>query len=107
MQDEEKGRAGSSLRDWGDATFERIERPDPREVTGMSYANYDKLDDDGLAPPGTRVVGKDILIGKTKRVRVDMDRCAASSPLMYAGAVRSPLMHAVAAQADGAPPVRL
>ena len=76
VQDEEKGRAGSSLRDWGDSTFERIERPDAREVTGMSHANYDKLDDDGLVPPGTRVVGKDIMIGKTKRVRQDMDRCA-------------------------------
>jgi DNA-directed RNA polymerase beta subunit len=77
VQDEEKGRAGSSMRDYGDSVFERIQRPDPREVTGMSHANYDKLDEDGLVPPGTRVVGKDILIGKTRRVRQDVDRCAA------------------------------
>lgn len=79
MQDEEKGRAGSSLRDWGDSTFERIERPDPREVTGMNVANYDKLDDDGLVPPGTRVVGRDIMIGKTRRVRQDIDRWRSAS----------------------------
>jgi hypothetical protein len=52
VQDEEKGRVGSSYRDYGDSVFERIQRPDPREVTGMSHGNYDKLDDDGLVPPG-------------------------------------------------------
>lgn len=40
------------MRDYGDSVFERIQRPDPREVTGMSHGNYDKLDDDGLVPPG-------------------------------------------------------
>jgi hypothetical protein len=74
-QDEERGRAGAALRDWGDSTFERIEKPDPRECTSMTHANYSKLDEDGLVAPGTRVVGKDVLIGKTKRVRQDVDRC--------------------------------
>jgi hypothetical protein len=75
LQDEEKGKAGAALRDWGDSTFERIERPEARETAGMAHGNYDKLDADGLVPPGTRVVGKDVLIGKTKRVRQDVDRC--------------------------------
>lgn len=42
----------------------------------MTHANYSKLDEDGLVAPGTRVVGKDVLIGKTKRVRQDVDRYA-------------------------------
>lgn len=40
----------------------------------MNDSNYDKLDDDGLVPPGTRVVGKDILIGKTQKIPEDPDR---------------------------------
>ena len=88
VQDEEKGRAGAALRDWGDSTFERIERPDPRECTSMTHANYSKLDEDGLVAPGTRVVGKDVLIGKTKRVRQDVDRCARSSPGIMDGQSR-------------------
>lgn len=80
-QDEEKGKAGAALRDWGDSTFERIERPEARETVGMAHGNYDKLDADGLVPPGMRVVGKDILIGKTKRVRQDVDRCSVRGPL--------------------------
>ena len=48
----------------------------------MTHANYSKLDEDGLVAPGTRVVGKDVLIGKTKRVRQDVDRCACCCTLI-------------------------
>ena len=43
----------------------RFERPNHDECDSKELGDYAKLDEDGLVAPGTRVSGKDIIIGIT------------------------------------------
>ncbi|GFZ03056.1 DNA-directed RNA polymerase family protein [Actinidia rufa] len=55
----------------GTLVKEDFGRPDRANTMGMRHGSYDKLDDDGLAPPGTRVSGEDVIIGKTTPISQD------------------------------------
>jgi DNA-directed RNA polymerase II subunit RPB2 len=50
---------------------------------GSSNLNYNKLDDDGLIAPGTRVTGADIVVGKTAPLTLASSSIAAANRYYY------------------------
>uniref|UniRef100_A0A7S2L2D8 DNA-directed RNA polymerase subunit beta n=1 Tax=Zooxanthella nutricula TaxID=1333877 RepID=A0A7S2L2D8_9DINO len=55
----------------GNVALDTFARPQDFRTVGMRKGDYNKLDHDGLAEPGTRILGDDILIGRTCPVPVD------------------------------------
>lgn len=70
-EDQEQGEAVSEA---GRVLRDCFEKPTIGCCLSMRHGTYNKLDYDGLACPGSRVFGSDIIIGKTSPVVMEFNR---------------------------------
>ncbi|WBW72373.1 RNA polymerase II complex subunit Rpb2 [Schizosaccharomyces osmophilus] len=75
----------------GMTVMEEFERPARSTTLRMKHGTYDKLEDDGLIAPGTRVSGDDIIIGKTAPIPVDNEEMGQRTQLHAKRDVSTPL----------------
>jgi DNA-directed RNA polymerase II subunit RPB2 len=56
----------------GGKAVDTFERPQDYRTLGLRKGDYTKLDFDGLAMPGSRVLGDDVIVGRTTTLPADM-----------------------------------
>lgn len=57
----------------GQNVVEKFEKPSRQDTLRLKQGTYDKLDEDGIVAPGVRVVGGDIIMGKTAPMAPDAE----------------------------------
>ncbi|QIW97967.1 hypothetical protein AMS68_003485 [Peltaster fructicola] len=75
----------------GMSVVEAFEKPTRSDTLRMKGGTYDKLDDDGLITPGSRVSGEDIIIGKTAPIAPDAEELGQRTKLHVKRDVSTPL----------------
>jgi len=75
----------------GMSVVEQFEKPIRADTLRMKGGTYDKIDDDGIIAPGTRVSGDDIIIGKTAPIAPDAEELGQRTKLHVKRDVSTPL----------------
>ncbi|THY99384.1 beta and beta-prime subunits of DNA dependent RNA-polymerase [Aureobasidium pullulans] len=75
----------------GMSVVEQFEKPTRGDTMRMKHGTYDKLDDDGIIAPGTRVSGEDIIIGKTAPMAPDAEELGQRTKFHIKRDVSTPL----------------
>ncbi|WPH05013.1 DNA-directed RNA polymerase II subunit RPB2 [Acrodontium crateriforme] len=75
----------------GMSVVETFEKPVRSDTLRMKGGTYDKLDDDGIISPGSRVSGEDIIIGKTAPMAPDQEELGQRTKLHVKRDVSTPL----------------
>ncbi|EME82668.1 uncharacterized protein MYCFIDRAFT_136855 [Pseudocercospora fijiensis CIRAD86] len=75
----------------GMSVVEQFEKPVRADTMRMKQGTYDKLDEDGIISPGSRVSGDDVIIGKTAPMPPDAEELGQRTKLHVKRDVSTPL----------------
>jgi DNA-directed RNA polymerase II subunit RPB2 len=75
----------------GMSVMEQFEKPNRADTLRMKQGTYDKLDNDGIITPGSRVSGDDIIIGKVAPIPTDAEELGQRTAVHKQRDVSTPL----------------